>query len=127
MQLCSPIRRSLCAAALAAALSGAVDPAGAGARLSTPGALPPIERPEIRSYQPYSGLQYGFRPPPPAERTRPTRPRILAPAPLSPLIRPGVPHPYTAQWYAYCADKYVSFEPRTGLYTTYGGRKRLCR
>jgi hypothetical protein len=31
------------------------------------------------------------------------------------------------EWIAACARKYRSFEPRTGLYTTYSGYKRRCR
>ena len=31
------------------------------------------------------------------------------------------------EWIAACARKYRSFEPRTGLYTTYSGYNRQCR
>ena len=31
------------------------------------------------------------------------------------------------EWIAACARKYRSFEPYSGLYTTYGGVKRRCR
>jgi hypothetical protein len=90
--------------------------------------MPVIDRPEMRSYQPYSGLQYGFRPTPPIERgMRRDRPEVVMPTPVPPLIRSGVPHPYSAQWYAYCAQKYRSFEPGTGLYTTFSGDRRMCR
>lgn len=37
------------------------------------------------------------------------------------------PAPWTADWYAYCASKYRSFDPRTGTYITYSGYERLCR
>ncbi len=33
----------------------------------------------------------------------------------------------SVEWIAACARKYRSFEPRTGLYTTYAGYKRRCR
>ena len=33
----------------------------------------------------------------------------------------------SAEWIAACARKYRSFEPHTGLYTTYSGYKRRCR
>ena len=33
----------------------------------------------------------------------------------------------SAEWIAACARKYRSFEPHTGLYTTYRGYKRRCR
>ncbi|MTI16228.1 BA14K family protein [Rhodobacteraceae bacterium RKSG542] len=37
------------------------------------------------------------------------------------------PKPWTPQWYAYCARKFRSFNADTGLYTTYSGKKRMCR
>ena len=46
---------------------------------------------------------------------------------LAPLIDYGTPKPYSAQWYAYCAEKFQSFEPGTGRYTTYSGESRVCR
>jgi hypothetical protein len=33
----------------------------------------------------------------------------------------------SAEWIAACARKYRSFEPYSGLYTTYAGYKRRCR
>jgi hypothetical protein len=87
-----------------------------------------MDRPEIRSYQPHSGLQYGFRPTPPPQRgVRRQRPEVVMPVPISPLIERGVPDSYSAQWYVYCAQKYQSFDPGTGLYTTFSGARRLCR
>lgn len=41
--------------------------------------------------------------------------------------RSGAPEPWTDDWYAYCASKYRSFNPRTGRYLAYSGRYRLCR
>jgi len=88
----------------------------------------PNQRLEMRSYQPYSGLQYGFRPDPPANRTFGRKPPpIPMPEPVAPLIEYGTPTPYSAQWYVYCADRYRNFEPETGLYTSYSGAKRRCR
>jgi hypothetical protein len=37
------------------------------------------------------------------------------------------PEPWTPEWYDYCANKYRSFNPRTGYYWTYSGYKRFCR
>lgn len=98
----------------------------------TPSTFPaPREAPnrlEMHSYQPYSGLQYGFRPDPPANRTFGRRPpQVVMPERIAPLIEYGKPTPYSAQWYVYCADRYRSFEPDTGLYTSYSGVKRRCR
>jgi hypothetical protein len=92
---------------------------------------PPIQvqdRLELRSYNPYAGLQfetplYG----PPQRGVGPTRPEVIMPSRKSPIFHQGTPDPYTAQWYAYCSGRYLTFEPRSGLYTTFSGRKRLCR
>jgi hypothetical protein len=35
--------------------------------------------------------------------------------------------PWTPEWYDYCANRYHSFNPRTGYYWTYRGTKRFCR
>lgn len=39
----------------------------------------------------------------------------------------GAPEPWTPEWYDYCSDKYRSFDPETGTYTTYSGKKRFCQ
>lgn len=39
----------------------------------------------------------------------------------------GRPKPWTGAWYRYCHERYRSFNPRTGYFTTYSGRKRFCR
>jgi hypothetical protein len=62
-----------------------------------------VERPEIRSYQPYSGLQFGFRPEPRRRRIGKARPQVVMPEPVAPLIEYGTDQPYSAQYYAYCA------------------------
>jgi len=58
----------------------------------------------------------------------PRRPEIIAPSPVGPRTY-GSPAtlPDGAAWYAYCAEKHPSFDPGTGLYTTYSGRKVPCR
>jgi hypothetical protein len=53
----------------------------------------------------------------------PAPPITYPPAPL--MIAPA-PTVGTAEWYDYCAAKYRSFEPTTGLYTTYSGERRSC-
>ena len=60
-------------------------------------------RPEIRSHQPYSGLQYGFRPEPLRDHTMRRAPdAIIMPEPVSPLIEYGkTTRPHTGQYYAY--------------------------
>jgi hypothetical protein len=58
----------------------------------------------------------------------PRRPEIVAPSPVGPRTY-GSPAmlPEGAAFYAYCAEKHPSFDARTGLYTTYSGRKVPCR
>lgn len=34
--------------------------------------------------------------------------------------------PFTPEWYAYCAAKYRSFDPDTGMYLAYSGTYRMC-
>jgi hypothetical protein len=103
--------------------------AGAIALAAPPAFAQAGSRHEMRSYQPYSGLQVApVVPLPPAERGA-ERKRLETPAPVprSPVLVPGAPAAYTAQWYLYCAAKYQSFEPGTGLYTTFSGKRRICR
>jgi len=84
-------------------------PAGTGSVV-----MPVIDRPEIRSYKPYSTLQFGFRPRPPIQRgVRTTRPRIVMPKRVAPLLDDGG---YSAQGYSYCADAPGGIEPREGPY-----------
>jgi hypothetical protein len=71
---------------------------------------PVTPRPEMRSYQPYSGLQYGFRPEPPGENgIRPEdediRPEIVVPHPVPPLIEYGPPPVSTGPSHSYCSDR----------------------
>lgn len=115
-------RRSIVLAALAAIVATA--PAGGASAFQLA-----QQRPEMRSFQPYAGLTDENVPTeaPIRRGVGPNRPQITMPAPVRPIIQRGPPRAYTAQWYAYCADRYFSFEPRTGLYTTHSGRKRVCR
>ena len=67
----------------------------------------------------------------PLERDRnfmPRRPRIVMPSTVGPRTY-GSPAmlPKGSAWYAYCREKHPSFDPRTGFYTAYSGRKMRCR
>lgn len=68
---------------------------------------PTIDRPDIRSYQPYSGLQFGFRPEPPGQRgirpDRDSRPRVVKPIPVSPLIEYDPRAPFSGPSYRFCS------------------------
>ena len=90
--------------------------AGIGPFAAAPAAvaMPVIDRPEIRSYKPYSTLQFGFRPQPPIQRgVRTTRPRIVMPKRVTPLLDDDG---YSGQGYSYCADAPGAIEPREGPY-----------
>jgi hypothetical protein len=88
---------------------------------------PVIDRPEMRSYQPYSGLQFGFRPTPPIQRgVKSKRPRVVMPRRVAPLIENGTDTPYAAQGYAYCGNPPGDFEPRSGPYGSQPIERRQC-
>ena len=71
---------------------------------------------------------YGFRyAPAPYYSLQPYRPRVVMPKAIRPPVSEGLPRPWTTGWYAYCSEKYASFDPRTGSFVTYSGRRRLCR
>ncbi|MFB2550659.1 BA14K family protein [Ensifer soli] len=38
----------------------------------------------------------------------------------------GTLEPWTREWYNYCADRYRSFNPRTGTFRGYDGRAYFC-
>ena len=55
------------------------------------------------------------------------RPRIVAPRAVSPTLPVATPPAWTASWYAYCAERYRSFDAETGTYLALSGRRRFCR
>ena len=86
-----------------------------------------IDRPEMRSYQPYSGLQFGFRPTLPIQRgVKSKRPRVVMPKRVAPLTESGKDTPHSARGYAYCADPPGDFEPRTGPYDPHPVERQQC-
>jgi hypothetical protein len=88
---------------------------------------PVIDRPEIRSYQPDSGLPFNFSPEPPVQRgVRQKRPKIIAPRPVEPVIEFGPPRPYAVERYAYCPDRPGQIEPRDGPYGDAPLGQRTC-
>ena len=68
---------------------------------------------------PYRG--YGYAPGYYYRRAPVAPPRYYGPRGV------GRPVAGTPEWYAYCASKYRSFNPRTGLYLAYSGKYRRCR
>ncbi len=86
----------------------------------------------------FSQPQY-VAPPPPAYR--PPAPAYRPPAPAQPYYPPVVTHrpapvyqaqiaapaPWSPAWFAYCTNKYRSFNPNTGTYRTYSGKNRFCQ
>ena len=62
-------------------------------------------------------------------------PRYYAPAPV--YVAPPVvyqpapiyyaPPPWTPDWYAYCGQRFASFDARTGTYLGHDGYRHMCR
>jgi hypothetical protein len=64
----------------------------------------------------------------------PAVPLVIAPAPApatplvtAPVVTGPAPAPWSAAWYAYCDQKYPTFDVRTGLYTADAGDVRMCQ
>lgn len=74
-------------------------------------------------YGPYDYYYGPYAPPPAAYYPPPPPPAYYPPAPAYAYAPP----PWTPDWYAYCASKYRSFDPRSGTYQPYGGPRRLCQ
>ncbi len=63
-----------------------------------------------------------------------SQPRYYAPAPVyvaPPVVYQPVPvyyapAPWTPDWYAYCARKYQSFDPRSGTFLGFDGYRHVC-
>jgi hypothetical protein len=53
----------------------------------------------------------------------PPPPLLYEPAPVVYYA----PEPWTGEWYAYCADRYQSFDARSGTFIGRDGRAHLCR
>ncbi len=55
-------------------------------------------------------------------------PVYVAPPPPPPVVvYQASPHPWTPEWYAYCAKRYVSFDARSGTYLGYNGYRHMCQ
>ncbi len=73
--------------------------------------------------------------PPVANPYRHPRPRPDRDYPIAYVEEPPVVYaddyasamePWTAEWYDYCADRYRSFNARTGTFNGYDGQKHFC-
>lgn len=53
-------------------------------------------------------------------------PSYYPPAPYPGTVSPGY-QPWSPAWYQYCANRYRSFNPSTGTFTTYQGEQRFCQ
>jgi hypothetical protein len=94
-------------------------------------------------YQTYSAPAYAAPPPPPPVPSHGYRPHVRKYGGYTEYRQYGesygqnygqyggsydaAPAPWSADWYAYCASKYRSFDPQTGTYQPYQGGRRLCR
>lgn len=52
---------------------------------------------------------------------------LIANSLAQPQVVYAAPPAYGSNWYAYCASRYRSFDPRTGTYVGYDGYRRPCR
>lgn len=52
----------------------------------------------------------------------PPPPIVYEPAPVY-----YAPAPWTPDWYAYCASRYGSFDPRSGTFVGFDGYRHMCR
>jgi len=72
----------------------------------------------------------GYYEPNPYRAPRPSPDRSYFPETPAPVhygqTYAGGIEPWTSEWYQYCVDRYRSFDPQTGTYTTYGGEQRFC-
>ncbi len=68
-------------------------------RITVAGVIFVQTRPELRSFQPYAGLQDQNVPIVPPLPRYTTRPAVIMPTPLPPVIHHGAPRPYSDQWY----------------------------
>jgi hypothetical protein len=97
------------AALIAGAAPGIVTAASAESVILLPQprlpVIPPVghapERPAMHSYQPYSNLQSGFRPHPPAKRGEEAGPQVIMPKRQAPMVGED---PAAAKWYSYCGS-----------------------
>lgn len=74
-------------------------------------------------YRPYYGYGYGYDP---GAAVAAGIFGLAAGAIASSAIA-GPPRRYDSSWVAYCSRKYKSFNPRTGTYLGYDGRRHVCR
>jgi hypothetical protein len=62
----------------------------------------------------------------PAPAYYPPEPAYYPPAPARGPVYGGY-QPWSPAWYRYCDDKYRTFNPSTGTYTTYQGEQKFCQ
>lgn len=67
--------------------------------------------------------RYGYYAPPRAVYVEPG----VRYAPRRTVVTYGRPAPGTQAWYAYCSDKYRSFDPRSGTFIGRDGSRHTCR
>jgi hypothetical protein len=72
-------------------------------------------------YHPYDMRAYPYR-----SRVYVNPPRYRGQPQRVPYTKTGLA-PFTPQWTAYCARKFKSFNPNTGMYLAHSGKYRFCR
>ena len=71
--------------------------------------------------------RYYYEPAPVYVAPRYVAPAYVAPTYVQPSYVYAAPAPWTPAWYAYCEDRYRSFNPRTGYFVGYDGGHHFCR
>ncbi len=56
----------------------------------------------------------------------PAAPVYVAPPPPPPVVVYYAPQPWTPEWYAYCAQRFRSFDARSGTYLGHDGYRHMC-
>ncbi|TYC67268.1 BA14K family protein [Stappia sp. BW2] len=72
-------------------------------------------------YHPYDMRAYPYR-----SRVYVNPPRYRGQPQRVPYTKTGLA-PFTPDWTAYCARKFKSFNPNTGMYLAHSGKYRFCR
>lgn len=111
-------------AAVAAGVAGLAAGAIIGSALTQPRyyAPPPVYYAPAPTYYATPGTYYAY---PTARGLEPYDPSL--PAPSGSYYSSAGVAPGSADWNAYCASKYRSFDPATGTFLGYDGKRHYCR
>jgi hypothetical protein len=81
-----------------------------------------LSQPRYPAYYYYQPEPVYVAPPPPPVVYQPAPAYVTAPQPVY-----AQPEPWTDAWFAYCEDRYQSFNPQNGTFLGYDGRHHFCQ